>query len=359
MTASACILGCAGTDLARDEARFFRDADPWGFILFARNVADPAQLVRLTGGLREAVGRDAPVFVDQEGGRVARLRGPHWRDWPPALDQVAGLSAGEAERAMWLRYRIIAAELRAVGIDGNCAPLADIAGEATHDVLRNRCYATGAAEVVRIARAVAAAHLAGGVLPVLKHIPGHGRATSDSHKELPRVTAVRAALDATDFAAFRDLADLPLGMTAHIVYDCLDPDRPATQSAAAIRMIREWIGFEGVLMTDDISMSALSGGIGTRSAAARAAGCDLILHCNGKRPEMEEVLAACGRLGGAAAARANRALALRDAGTAADVPALTDEFARLTGEGDHPCLTPTTGATRAATASPRGSKPRR
>ncbi|PWE33975.1 beta-hexosaminidase [Maritimibacter sp. 55A14] len=335
MAPAAAILGCAGEVLGRGERRFFARAQPWGFILFARNVADPVQLVRLTGDLRDAVGRAAPVFVDQEGGRVARLRPPHWRDWPPALDQMRATGPRDGPRAMWLRARLIAAELAAVGIDGNCAPLADIATPATHPVLRNRCYGETLAAVVPAARATAEGLLAGGVLPVLKHIPGHGRATRDSHAELPRVTAPRAVLEASDFAAFRALAQLPLGMTAHIVYDCLDPEAPATQSAAAIRMIREEFGFGGLLMSDDISMSALQGDMTRRSAAARAAGCDLVLHCNGDPAEMADVVAAAGALEGPGIARAAAALEARRPPEPADVAALEAEYSALTGRGRH------------------------
>lgn len=325
----ATILGCAGPVLDRAEARALARLDPWGFILFGRNVENPGQLRRLTGDLRAALGREAPVFIDQEGGRVARLRPPEWRDWSAPLDALSFLSGAVAERYLWLRYRLIAAELRAVGIDGNCAPLADLARPETHAILRDRCYGTSPAEVAPRARAVAEACLAGGVLPVLKHIPGHGRATADSHLDLPRVTAPRAELEATDFAAFRELADLPLGMTAHIVYDALDAALPATLSEVAIGAIRAEMGFDGLLMTDDISMQALSGPLAARSAAAIAAGCDLVLHCNGQMAEMEEVTEAAGRLSPAAAERAARALAARRAPEPADLPALAAECAAL------------------------------
>lgn len=328
-TPGATILGCAGPVLDRGEARALARLDPWGLILFARNVQNPGQLRRLTGDLRAALGRNAPIFIDQEGGRVARLRPPEWRGWPAPLDVLACLPGAAAERYLWLRYRLIAAELRDLGIDGNCAPLADIARPETHAILRDRCYGTSPAEVVPRTRAVAEACLSGGVLPVLKHIPGHGRATADSHLDLPRVTATRADLDTGDFAAFRALADLPLGMTAHIVYDALDAARPATLSATAIGAIRADMGFDGLLMTDDISMQALSGPLAARSAAAIGAGCDLVLHCNGQMAEMEEVADAAGGLSPAAAERAARALAARRAPEAADLPALAAECAAL------------------------------
>lgn len=333
--ASATILGCDGPALSTDEAAFFRDADPWGFILFARNVETPGQLARLTAGLRDSVGRDAPVLVDQEGGRVQRLRAPHWREWLPPLDQVAAAGPAGFERALWLRYRLIAAELGAVGIDADCAPSADIAGADTHPFLRNRCFGADAATVARAARAAALGLLAGGVLPVVKHMPGHGRAVVDSHRHLPRVSASLDILMATDFAPFAALADLPVAMSAHIVFDALDPERPATASPVVIGAIRERIGFGGLLLSDDLSMEALSGTIGDRAGAAIAAGCDIALHCNGKRAEMEAVVAAAGTLGPAASARAEAALACRGMPDTIDTACLEAEFeALLKGRAD-------------------------
>lgn len=323
----ATILGCAGPDLMPRERDFFRDADPWGFILFARNVDTPDRLHALTHALRDAVGRDAPVFVDQEGGRVARLRPPHWRDWPPALDMA---TAGGV-RAMYLRARLIADDLRRVGIDGNCAPLADIAQDATHPFLRNRCYGRTLGDVVACARATADGLMAGGVLPVVKHMPGHGRALADSHSDLPVVDAPLDDLRAGDFAAFRALSDLPLGMTAHIVFPALDPAAPATLSRAAMAELRGWIGFDGLVMTDDLSMRALSGGMADRAVAARAAGCDIVLHCNGDPSEMADTVAGSGRLDAAGAARAARALASRQVPDGADLRAMAAELADLTG----------------------------
>lgn len=323
----ATILGCMGPDLLPRERDFFRDADPWGFILFARNVDTPDRLRALTRALRDAVGRDAPVFVDQEGGRVARLRPPHWRDWPPALDMA---TAGGA-RAMYLRARLMADDLRRVGINGNCAPLADIADAATHPFLRNRCYGLALSDVVACARATADGLMAGGVLPVVKHMPGHGRAQADSHSDLPVVDTPLADLRARDFAAFRALSDLPLGMTAHIVFPALAPAVPATLSRAAMDEVRGWIGFDGLVMTDDLSMRALRGGMADRAAAARAAGCDIVLHCNGDAAEMADAVAGAGRLDQAGAKRAARALAWRRAPDSADLGAMAAELADLTG----------------------------
>ena len=329
MGQGATILGCLGTELSADEAAFFRQADPFGFILFARNIETPAQVARLTASLRAAVGRDAPVMVDQEGGRVQRLRGPHWHEWLPPLDQMAATREGAAARAVWLRYRLIAEELRAVGIDANCAPTADIACGDTHPFLHNRCFGTDPATVILAARACAEGLLAGGVLPVMKHLPGHGRASADSHLSLPRVEAGRAELLANDFAPFAALADLPMAMTAHIVFAALDPDRPATASPLMIRLIRQEIGFPGLLMTDDIAMHALTGDFGARASAALAAGCDLVLHCNGDPAEMQAVVAASGTLTQAACARAEAALAQRQQPAPIDSAALHAELCSL------------------------------
>jgi beta-N-acetylhexosaminidase len=336
MAARAAILGCAGPELSDGERRFFAEARPWGFILFARNVGTPDQLRRLAGSLRDSVGRDAPILIDQEGGRVARLRGPHWREWEPALEECARLAdPASRARAMYLRYRLIAGELRDAGIDVDCAPVLDLIAPQTHAVIRNRCYGDDPAEVGAIGRAVAQGLLDGGVLPVIKHVPGQGRAPIDSHLDLPVVEAPLETLDALDFAAFRPLAGLPMAMTAHVIYPALDPDAPATQSAAAIGFIRARIGFDGLLMTDDLSMKALRGGLGSRVERALAAGCDLVLHCNGDAAEMAEVIAAAPALSGQALARADAALALRRAPDATDPKALAAEHAALAGSAAH------------------------
>ncbi|MFN3275308.1 MAG: beta-N-acetylhexosaminidase [Paracoccus sp. (in: a-proteobacteria)] len=325
MTHGATILGgIAGTALTPDEAAFFREADPWGFILFGRNVDSPDQLRRLTGDLRAAVGREAVITVDQEGGRVQRLRAPHWTDWPAPLDQ-----AQAGSRAMWLRYHLIGQELRAVGIDSNCAPTLDVAQAQTHPFLRNRCLGSDPVRIAELGRAAADGMLAAGVLPVVKHMPGHGRAQADSHHDLPQVDAPLADLEALDFAPFRALADLPMGMTAHIRFSALD-DAPATQSARMIGLIRQAIGFDGLLMTDDITMNALPGSHADRATASIAAGCDLVLHCNGSIDQMAPVVAAAGAMTPAAARRATAALALRHAPDAADLAALRAEWQRLT-----------------------------
>lgn len=325
MAPGATILGgIAGPRLSAAERDFFRAADPWGFILFGRNVESPDQLRRLTGDLRDAVGRDAVITVDQEGGRVQRLRAPHWTDWPAPLAQ-----AGAGPRAMWLRYHLIGLELRAAGIDSNCAPALDVAQAETHPFLRDRCLGTDPDTVATLGRAAADGMLSAGVVPVMKHLPGHGRALADSHHGLPTVVARLDDLDAVDFAPFRALNDLPMGMTAHVRYAALD-DAPATASARMIGLIRDRIGFDGLLMTDDITMNALSGSEADRAAAAIAAGCDLVLHCNGTPAEMEPVAAAAGTLRPDAARRAAAALARRGPPGDADPRALMAEWRGLT-----------------------------
>ncbi len=311
MTFGAAILDAAGPRLSAEEKAFFRAADPFGFILFARNIESPDQVRALCAELREAVGREAVITIDQEGGRVQRLRPPLARDWLPPLDHVRAAGDG-AERAMYLRYRLIAAELRELGIDSNCAPMVDLAGPETHGFLKNRCYGSDPGGVARLGRAVAQGLFDGGVLPVLKHIPGHGRATQDSHVDLPRIAAAAEDLAETDFAPFRALSDLPMGMTAHLVYDAIDP-APATISPKVMTLIREQIGFGGLIMTDDISMKALTGSLADLSRAALEAGCDVVLHCNGTLAEREEVAEAAGRMVPAAQARAEAALAARQA----------------------------------------------
>jgi beta-N-acetylhexosaminidase len=324
--AGAYILAPAGPNLSAEESAFFRAADPWGFIVFQRNCVDPEQLRRLTSSLREAVGREAPVLIDQEGGRVQRMRAPHWREYLPPLDQV---EREGSERAMYLRGRLIGAELADVGIDVNCAPSVDIAYPDTHPFLRNRCYGTDADTVTRMARACAEGLLDAGCLPVLKHAPGHGRATQDSHADLPRIDTAIAVLEETDFRPFRALADLPMAMTAHLVLPEVDPVVPVTQSKAGIALLRERLGLQGLLMSDDISMGALSGSIPDRAVRALAAGCDLVLHCNGNLGEMEALASNVGDMSAPAKVRAIRALAARKTPTEIDIRALEAEFTAL------------------------------
>lgn len=325
MTGATILGGIEGPDLTPPQRDFFRAADPWGFILFGRNIDTPERLRRLTGDLREAVGREAPILIDQEGGRVQRMRAPHWTDFPPPLDQAL-----LGERAVWLHHFLMGQELRDVGIDADCAPVLDLARPETHPFLRNRCLGSDVATVTHLGRVAADALLASGVLPVIKHMPGHGRARVDSHKDLPVVDAPLDELEATDFAPFRALADLPMAMTAHIRFTALD-DAPATASAPVIRMIRDSIGFDGLLMSDDIGMQALSGSMAERAAAIIGAGCDLVLSCNETPAQMDSIVAAAGPLTDAASVRAKRALALRRPTRTADLMQLRDELRDLGG----------------------------
>ncbi|ASM72096.1 MULTISPECIES: beta-N-acetylhexosaminidase [Roseobacteraceae] len=327
MKFGATILDADGLRLSSDEIAFFRDVLPFGFILFARNIDNPDQVRALCADMRNALGYECPITIDQEGGRVQRLRAPHWREWLPPLDFV--IAAGDqVERAMYLRGRVIAHELRAIGVDSNCAPMVDVACENSHPFLRNRCYGTDAAQVATLGRAHAQGMLDGGVLPVVKHIPGHGRATQDSHFDLPTVAASRAELDSQDFAPFKALNDLPMGMTAHLVYDAIDT-APATLSPKVMDVIRSDIGFDGLIMTDDISMKALSGSLTGLSRGALDAGCDVILHCNGTLAERMEVAAAAGEMGAEAQRRADAALDARHAPDDIDISAADAELESL------------------------------
>lgn len=315
MPPRAFITGIAGPCLAPEERAFLREAQPWGLILFRRNVESPHQVKMLTAEIRAAVERpDAPILVDQEGGRVQRLGPPHWRAYPAGAvyARLYERNPAAALEAARLGGRLIAADLAEVGIDVDCLPLADVPVAGAHNVIGDRAYGTSAEQVAAIAGAVAEGLLQGGVLPVLKHLPGHGRAEADSHERLPVVAAERAVLAASDFAAFRPLAGLPLGMTAHVVYTAIDPVEPATTSAAVLQeVVRGDIGFDGALMSDDVSMGALSGSLATRCRAAYAAGCDLVLHCNGRGEEMRAVAAEAPPLAGEALRRTQRALAAR------------------------------------------------
>jgi beta-N-acetylhexosaminidase len=328
--AKALITDAAGLILSADERAFFRDADPWGFIIFKRNVETPDQLRALTDSMRESVGRNAPILVDQEGGRVQRLGPPHWPKYPSgaAYGAVYEQDAEAGLRAAWLGARLIAHDLAAVGIDVDCLPLADVPVSEADPVIGNRAYGMTPRQVAAIGAAVAEGLLAGGVLPVLKHIPGHGRATADSHHALPVVSTDAVTLQSTDFAAFRPLAKLPLGMTAHVVFTAIDPVAPATTSVTMVReVIRGHIGFDGLLMSDDISMNALAGTLAERARATLTAGCDVVLHCNGAFDERRAVADACPPLAGEGKRRADLALGRRHAPASFDVAAAREEFA--------------------------------
>ncbi|MFT6773681.1 MAG: beta-N-acetylhexosaminidase [Paracoccaceae bacterium] len=331
--ASAAIFGCAGLTLSAEEKAFFRDADPWAFILFARNVADPAQVAALVADLRACVGRDAPLMIDQEGGRVARLKAPHWREWPWMSDLLArGLPQANIHVALRVRFRLIAAELHALGIDVNCMPMVDVIAPGADKIITTRALGEDPGLVARRGALIAEALMEGGVLPVVKHVPGHGRALVDSHAELPRVNARREQLREVDFAPFRALAHLPMMMTAHVVYEALDPDLCATLSPRCIDAIRGDIGFHGLLMTDDLGMGALAGDFRSRTEASLRAGCDVGLHCSGVMEEMVAVMEATPRLTGAPLSRARAAEAARTPPAPCDLDELERRHAYLIGD---------------------------
>src|SRR5450432_142396 len=317
MISRAFITGVSGPELTAAEREFIATERPWGFILFKRNIDTPQQVTRLVQELRNMISDpEAPVLIDQEGGRVQRFGPPHWPVYPPGavfgvlydIDPALGLSAAR------LSARLMAADLIETGVTVDCLPLADLPVAGADAVIGNRAYGTEPAKVAAIARAVTEGLEQGGILPVLKHIPGHGRATADTHFRLPEVDTSKAELERTDFAAFQPLADLPMAMTAHVVFSALDPAQPATTSATIIRqVIRGVIGFQGLLMSDDVSMNALAGSIAERTRAIIAAGCDMVLHCNGNLDEMRWVARETPELSGKALERASRALASRKA----------------------------------------------
>jgi beta-N-acetylhexosaminidase len=313
MAVHALIAGCAGTELTAEEVAFFRDLDPWGLILFKRNCRDPDQVRRLTDHFRSIVGRsDAPVLIDQEGGRVQRVGPPFWPKYPAART-FAGIAANDpmvGREMARLGARLMAHDLRAIGVTVNCAPVLDVPADKAHNVIGDRAFADDPMQVALLGRAVAEGHLAGAVLPVIKHMPGHGRARVDSHETLPVVEAPRDSLEAVDFRPFRILADMPLAMTAHVVYSAVDGARPATTSRKVMReVIRGAIGYDGLVMTDDLGMNALAGTLAERAAACFRAGCDIVLHCNGTVDEMKAVAAETPVLRGQARRRAEAALA--------------------------------------------------
>src|ERR1700744_790144 len=317
MNTRAFITGIAGLELSAAEREFIRAERPWGFILFKRNIDNPDQVTRLVRELRSiATNPEAPVLIDQEGGRVQRFGPPNWPVYPPGavfgrlydIDPALGLEAAR------LSSRLIADDLILLGVTVDCLPLADVPVEGADAVIGNRAYGTETAKVAASGHAVTDGLEQGGILPVLKHIPGHGRATADTHFKLPEVDTPRMELERTDFAAFQPLADLPMAMTAHVVFSALDPAHPATTSATIIeQVIRGVIGFQGLLMSDDVSMNALAGSLAERTRAIVTAGCDMVLHCNGNFDEMGEVARETPELSGRALERADAALASRRA----------------------------------------------
>lgn len=329
MNVIPAIFGCSGKALTLTEKAFFKKSIPWGIILFKRNIEHPNQVKDLTTSIRDVTGYNIPILVDQEGGRVERLSAPNWRSWLPALNQMKIVPKHLADRAMWLRYRIIGEELNEVGITVNCAPVGDIASKLTHPILLNRCYGEEVSQVIAAASACADGLQSAGILPVLKHIPGHGRATVDSHLSLPRVSTTLKELSASDFAIFKALNFISLGMTAHILYNRIDNQFPATQSKEIIRIIREEIKFKGLLMTDDISMKALRGSLIERTQRSLQAGCDLILHCNGIMNEMITIADCCEPLNFEKQKVSDKILLAQKSRTNIDVKELINEYDSL------------------------------
>lgn len=309
---SACILGLEGTVLSKGERAFFLDLQPWGFILFKRNIETPQQVRALTASLREITGRsDTPILIDQEGGRVQRMGPPHWPKYPPgrAYGEAAANDPLARRELTRLGARLMAHDLLAVGVNVDCVPVLDVPAADGHEIIGDRAYGKDAATVAVLGRAAAEGLIAGGVLPIIKHIPGHGRAKADSHLALPVVETAYEELDAIDFAPFKALSDMPMAMTAHVVYAAIDARRPATTSKKAIgQVIRGAIGFDGLLMSDDLSMKALAGDFGDRTRAALKAGCDVVLHCNGDMAEMTAIARETPKLRGLAKRRAQAAL---------------------------------------------------
>ena len=307
----AAVFGCSGTTLTEAERSLFGDANPFGFILFARNCESPDQVRVLVDDFRECVGREnAPVLIDQEGGRVARLKPPHWRAAPATgrFARLAQVDRDKGTEAAKLNARLIAADLHALGITVDCIPVLDLPRPGSDPIIGDRASGSDTPTAVSVGRAICEGLLEGGVLPVIKHIPGHGRASVDSHEALPEVSTPQEDLEATDFAPFRALNGLPWAMTAHVLFSSIDPRAPATLSPIVIqKIIRDRIGFAGLLISDDLSMGALGGGIGDRASGALAAGCDLALHCNGEFDEMETIAEVCPGLSDAAMDRAARA----------------------------------------------------
>jgi beta-N-acetylhexosaminidase len=337
----AVILGLSGPKLTAAERVFFRDANPWGFILFSRNVESPEQVLRLTSELREAVGRNCLIFIDQEGGRVRRLREPHWRKYPSgaAFQFLYGQEKWKGRRAAYLSYRLIADDLRKVGITADCAPVLDLPQEAADPIISDRAFGDAPVPIIDIAHAVMAGLMCGGVAPVVKHIPGHGRATVDSHKALPRIKASRQTLENTDFIPFRALSDAPMAMTAHAVYECNSRTAVTVSKKSLTELVRAAIGFNGLVMTDDLDMKALRGGLTRKTERALAAGCDIALQCSGKLPAMVDVAKGAKMLDGRAKRRSIVAEYCAEHVTPFDRAAAEYEFDALL--ADVPYLKPT------------------
>lgn len=324
------ICGLAGLVMTDFERGYYRELQPWGVILFARNIDNPDQVRALTASVRETLGWHAPILIDQEGGRVQRMKPPHWQRYSAAgrFGAMETASPGTGIEAAQIATWMIADDLLDVGIDVNCAPVLDLRVAGGTAAIGNRAFHTQPNAAARLGRAVHDAYLEAGVVPVIKHIPGHGRAIVDSHESLPRIPTDRATLESMDFLPFRALNDAPMAMTGHLVFEAIDPDQPVTLSPTMIGIIRDHIGFNGALMSDDLSMGALSGSMAERASAALAAGCDLALHCNGARAEMEAMAQALPLLEGDAYERCASALDRRGR-QSLDRAAMTDRLETL------------------------------
>ena len=333
MGISATIYGCEATSLSDEEKAFFREQQPWGFILFARNIETPRQVRELVDELKACVEHDpVPVLIDQEGGRVRRLRPPHWPEYYPGsrFGELYKKDAQSGKRFAWLQSRLMACDLQKLGINVDCLPVLDVPSVGSHDVIGDRAYSTKPDVVIDIARCASDGLLDGGVLPVIKHIPGHGRASVDSHLNLPVVNAELADLEENDFAPFKALNSYPLAMTAHVVYSVIDSESPATTSRKVIHdIIRAHIGFDGLVMSDDLSMQALDGDFCERCKSAFAAGCDVVLHCNGDMEEMRAIASSAPELSGKPLERANSATGLLNSCKPCNEAELREEFKSL------------------------------
>lgn len=314
MSEAAVIYGLEGTELTPNERAFFKSAEPWGFILFQRNCASRAQVRKLTESLHALTGRELlPILIDEEGGRVQRLKPPEWRTRPAmrTFGKLYEIDRARGTEAAKLNAQLIAEDLAELGVTIDCVPSLDVPVPGSDNIIGDRAFGGDPSEVAALGRVVAETMFAAGVLPVIKHMPGHGRAGVDTHKALPRVSAPREALSRTDFAPFKALSDQALGMSAHVIFEAVDPDLPATLSPKVIAdVIRGEIGFDGLLMTDDLNMEALQGSVASRASRALQAGIDVILHCNGELAEMEEIAKIVPKLTGRSKARADRAIQL-------------------------------------------------
>ncbi|PHR91117.1 MAG: beta-N-acetylhexosaminidase [Robiginitomaculum sp.] len=334
MTINAAIFGCSGPELTRGEAVFFRDCNPWAFILFARNIETPNQVRKLCIDLRESVGRDALIFVDQEGGRVQRFKPPHWREAPWAgkfgdlyeLNQRAGL------RAAWLNFRLIAHELKDMGVSANCAPVLDLPVWGADPIISDRAFSCNPEIMIKLAHACMAGLTAGGVVPVIKHLPGHGRAKVDSHKALPIIEESLETLINSDFIPFKAFMDAPMAMTAHVVLSAVDPHKPVTISRHAMQsVIRGELGYQGLVMSDDLDMKALKGGLTKLTEETLKAGCDIVLQCSGKLPAMVQIAKGLKPLTGESMRRAELAWLMSEYAMDFDVQQGLSEYENLMG----------------------------